>query len=99
MLCGRSEQLAAIGQLLEGMRSGRAGALVLRGEAGVGQTALVGGAAGKAAGGRGGRGAGGGAEGERAFAGLPAPARPALGPVRRLARGAGGALAGAGAGA
>ena len=28
MLCGRSEQLAAIDRLLEGMRRGRAGALV-----------------------------------------------------------------------
>jgi predicted ATPase len=50
MLCGRSEQLAAIDQLLEGMRAGRAGALVLRGEAGIGKTALLDAAEQKAAG-------------------------------------------------
>ena len=52
MLCGRSEQLAGIGRLLGGMRSGRAGALVLRGEAGIGKTALLEAAADKAAGAR-----------------------------------------------
>src|SRR5436305_969611 len=52
MLRGRSEQLAAIDQLLEGMRSGRAGALVLRGEAGIGKTALLDAAEQEAAGGR-----------------------------------------------
>jgi len=52
MLCGRSEQLAAIGRMLEGMRSGRAGALVLRGETGIGKTALLDAAADKAAGAR-----------------------------------------------
>src|SRR5260370_38010281 len=63
MLCGRSEQLAAIGQLLEGMRSGRAGALGLRGEAGGGETARSGGPAGE--GGRGGGPAGSAGGGER----------------------------------
>src|SRR5437868_4701328 len=52
MLYGRSEQLAAIGRLLEGMRSGRAGVLVLRGEAGIGKTALLDAAEQKAAGAR-----------------------------------------------
>src|SRR5215470_8871193 len=52
MLCGRSEQLAAIDRLLEGMRSGRAGALVLRGQAGIGKTALLDAAEQKAAGAR-----------------------------------------------
>jgi DNA-binding CsgD family transcriptional regulator len=41
MLYGRNEQLAAIGRLLDDMRSGRAGVLVLRGEAGIGKTALL----------------------------------------------------------
>src|SRR5205814_1194001 len=41
MLYGRSEQLAAIGRLLEGMRSGRAGVLVLRVGAVGGRPVLV----------------------------------------------------------
>jgi AAA ATPase domain len=41
MLYGRNEQLAVIGRLLDRMRSGRAGALVLRGEAGIGKTTLL----------------------------------------------------------
>jgi predicted ATPase len=40
-LYSRSEQLAGINRLLEGMRSGQAGSLVLRGEAGIGKTALL----------------------------------------------------------
>jgi AAA ATPase-like protein len=41
MLYGRRAELAAIGRLLEGMRCGRAGVLVLRGEAGTGKTAML----------------------------------------------------------
>jgi DNA-binding CsgD family transcriptional regulator len=41
MLYGRDEQLAAIDRLLTEMRSGRARSLVLRGEAGIGKTALL----------------------------------------------------------
>src|SRR5260370_13420829 len=78
MLCGRSERLAAIGQLLEGMRSGRAGALVLRGEAGIGKTALLEAAADKAAGARVLRVTGVESEAELPFAALHALLRPAL---------------------
>jgi predicted ATPase len=51
-LYGRSEQLAGINRLLEGMRSGQAGSLVLRGEAGIGKTALLDAAEEKASGAR-----------------------------------------------
>jgi DNA-binding CsgD family transcriptional regulator len=78
MLCGRSEQLAAIGRLLGGMRSGRAGALVLRGEAGIGKTALLEAAADEAPGARVLRVAGVESEAELPFAALHALLRPAL---------------------
>ena len=84
MLCGRSEQLAAIGRLLEGMRSGRAGALVLRGEAGIGKTALLEAAADKAAGARVLRVAGVESEAELPFAALHALLRPALDQIGAL---------------
>jgi DNA-binding CsgD family transcriptional regulator len=50
MLLGRSAECAALDRLLEGGRAGRSGALVLRGEPGVGKTALLGYAAEKAKG-------------------------------------------------
>ncbi len=84
MLCGRSEQLAAIGRLLEGMRSGRAGALVLRGEAGIGKTALLEAAADKAAGARVLRVTGVESEAELPFAALHALLRPALDQIGAL---------------
>jgi DNA-binding CsgD family transcriptional regulator len=84
MLCGRSEQLAAIDQLLEGMRSGRAGALVLRGEAGIGKTALLEAAADKAAGARVLRVTGVESEAELPFAALHALLRPVLGQIGAL---------------
>ena len=84
MLCGRSEQLAAIGRLLGGMRSGRAGALVLRGEAGIGKTALLEAAADKAAGARVLRVAGVESEAELPFAALHALLRPALDQIGAL---------------
>jgi AAA ATPase domain len=78
MLYGRSEQLAAIDRLLEAMRSGRAGSLVLRGEAGIGKTALLDAAEEKAAGARVLRVTGVESEAELPFAGLHALMRPAL---------------------
>ncbi|WP_406201833.1 AAA family ATPase [Kitasatospora sp. NBC_01560] len=41
MLYGRDEEQAAVGALLDGARDGRSGALVLRGEPGIGKTALL----------------------------------------------------------
>ncbi|MDF9812015.1 helix-turn-helix transcriptional regulator [Streptomyces sp. SPB162] len=41
MLHGRTEEQSAIGDLLSGARAGRSGVLVLRGEAGIGKTALL----------------------------------------------------------
>ncbi len=41
MLYGRSTELAALDELTAGAREGRSGALVLRGEAGIGKTALL----------------------------------------------------------
>src|SRR5262245_605296 len=84
MLCGRSGQLAAIDRLLEGMRSGRAGALVLRGEAGIGKTALLDAAERKAAGARVLRVTGVESEAELPFAALHALLRPALDEIGAL---------------
>ena len=84
MLYGRSEQLAAIGRLLEDMRSGCAGALVLRGEAGIGKTTLLEAAADKAAGARVLRVAGVESEAELPFAALHALLRPALDQIGAL---------------
>jgi hypothetical protein len=41
MLRGRREECAVVDRLLEGARVGRSGVLVLKGEAGVGKTALL----------------------------------------------------------
>jgi hypothetical protein len=41
MLLNRHEERMAIDRLLRGLREGRSGALVLRGEAGIGKTALL----------------------------------------------------------
>ncbi len=84
MLYGRGEQLAAIDRLLEGMRSGRAGSLVLRGEAGIGKTALLDAAAENAAGARVLRVTGVESEAELPFAGLHALLRPVLDEVGAL---------------
>ncbi len=40
-LCGRTTEYAVLGELLESLRAGRSAALVLRGEAGIGKTALL----------------------------------------------------------
>jgi DNA-binding NarL/FixJ family response regulator len=45
MLVGRANELARIAALIDGARLGRSGALVLRGDAGIGKTALLGDAA------------------------------------------------------
>ena len=84
MLYGRNEQLAAIGRLVEGMRSGRAGVLVLRGEAGIGKTALLEAAEEKAAGARVLRVTGVEPEAELPFAALHALMRPALDEIGAL---------------
>jgi DNA-binding CsgD family transcriptional regulator len=84
MLYGRGEQLAAIDRLLEGMRAGRAGALVLRGEAGIGKTALLDAAEEKAAWARVLRVTGVESEAELPFAGLHALMRPALDEISAL---------------
>src|SRR5689334_8224589 len=41
MLCGRRRESAVLEGLLDGARAGRSGALVVRGDAGVGKTALL----------------------------------------------------------
>ena len=95
MLYGRGEQLAAIDRLLEGMRSGRAGSLVLRGEAGIGKTALLDAAEEKAAGARVLRVTGVESEAELPFAGLHALLRPALDEIGALPERQAAALRGA----
>ena len=77
-LYGRGEELAAVGRLVEGMRAGRAGALVLTGEAGIGKTALLDAAEQMAAGARVLRVTGVESEAELPFAALHALLRPAL---------------------
>lgn len=83
VLYGRDKELAAVGQLVEGMRSGRAGALVLAGEAGIGKTALLDAAAGNA-GAQVLRVTGVESEAELPFAGLHALLRPALDEIGTL---------------
>jgi DNA-binding CsgD family transcriptional regulator len=78
MLYGRRDELAAVDRLLERMRSGQAGSLVLRGEAGIGKTALLDAAEEKAAGARVLRMTGVESEAELPFAGLHALMRSAL---------------------
>ena len=102
MLLGRLPERAALSQLLDGARAGRSGVLVLRGEPGVGKTALLDWAVGSAAGLRVVRVAGVESEMELAFAalqqlcapmldkleGLPDPQRAALGVAFGLTAGA-----------
>jgi hypothetical protein len=94
-LYGRGEHLAAIDRLLEGMRCGRAGSLVLVGEAGIGKTALLDAAEGKAAGAGVLRVTGVESEAELPFAGLHALLRPALDEVGALPERQAAALRGA----
>jgi DNA-binding CsgD family transcriptional regulator/tetratricopeptide (TPR) repeat protein len=102
MLLDRLPERAALGRLLEAARAGRSGVLVVRGEPGVGKTALLDWAVGAAAGLRVVRVAGVESEMELAFAalqqlcapmldqlaGLPAPQRAALGVAFGLDTGA-----------
>jgi predicted ATPase len=84
MLYGRREELAAIDRLLDGMRSRKPGALVLRGEAGIGKTALIDVAAERAAGSQVLRAAGVECEEDLPFAGLHALLRPVLDQIATL---------------
>ncbi|RBQ16698.1 helix-turn-helix transcriptional regulator [Spongiactinospora rosea] len=70
MLYGRTAQQAELGKLLDAARAGRSGVVVLRGEAGIGKTALLDWAAGTASGMRVLRVQGVEAESELPFAGL-----------------------------
>ncbi len=84
MLHGRRDELALLDELLEGARSGRAGILVIRGEAGIGKSALLDYAAGQAAGMRVLRATGVEAESELPFAALHQLLRPVLDRIARL---------------
>jgi DNA-binding CsgD family transcriptional regulator len=95
MLYGRSEEAAAIDRLLEGMRSGRSAALVFRGEAGIGKTAMLDAAAEQAAGALVLRVAGVEGEAELPFAALHALLRPCLDQISRLPERQAAALRGA----
>ncbi|NJP44183.1 AAA family ATPase [Actinacidiphila epipremni] len=105
MLHGRDGEAAELRALLDGARAGRSGVLVLRGEAGIGKTALLEEAVAAAAGMTVVRGSGVEFEAELPFAGLQLLLRPAMGavdalpgPQRRALRAAFG-LAGEGDGA
>jgi DNA-binding CsgD family transcriptional regulator len=101
VLLGRDRECEALERLLDGVREGRSGALVVRGEAGVGKTALLSYLGERASGCRVARAAGVQSEMELAFAGvhqlcapmldrldvLPAPQREALGTAFGLVRG------------
>ncbi|MGZ4324163.1 MAG: AAA family ATPase [Solirubrobacteraceae bacterium] len=78
MLHGRRDELALLDELLEGARSGRAGILVIRGEARIGKSALLDYAAGQAGGMRVLRAAGVEAESELPFAALHQLLRPLI---------------------
>jgi DNA-binding CsgD family transcriptional regulator len=84
MLLGRLPERAALSQLLDAARAGRSGVLVLRGEAGVGKTALLDHAIESAAGMRVARVAGVESEMELAFASLQQLCAPMLGKLESL---------------
>src|SRR5215211_7034479 len=92
MLLGRDRELAVIDRFLERARGEQAGVLVLRGEAGVGKTALLEYAADRAAAMRVLRTVGLESEGELEFSGLLDIARPLLDKLRGLAPGHSSAL-------
>jgi DNA-binding CsgD family transcriptional regulator len=84
MLLGRLAERAALGRLVETARAGRSGVLVVRGEPGVGKTALVEDAVASAAGLGIARAAGVESEMELAFAALHQMVAPMLDRVQRL---------------
>ncbi len=77
-LVGRSEELAAVTRLVQNARDGRSGAAVLRGDAGIGKSALLDAAADAAGGMRVLRATGVGAESDLPFAALHMLLRPVL---------------------
>ncbi|PLW71047.1 helix-turn-helix transcriptional regulator, partial [Streptomyces sp. DJ] len=83
-LHGRKPEEDAIAELLAGARAGTSSSLVLRGEPGIGKTALLDHAAAAAGGMRLVRGAGAEFEAELPFAGLQLLLRPALGALAAL---------------
>jgi len=95
MLIGRSAECGALDRLLEGGRNGRSGALVLRGEPGVGKTALLAYAAEQAEGFHVLRGTGMETESELAFAALHQVLARELTRLERLPEPQAGALRGA----
>ncbi|HEX4222362.1 MAG TPA: ATP-binding protein, partial [Pseudonocardiaceae bacterium] len=95
MLHGRSEETARIEHLLADARAGRSGALVVRGEAGIGKTALLEQALSGAGGMRVVRGTGIQSESELAFAALHLLLRPAFDRLTTLPQPQADALSGA----
>ncbi len=83
-LRGRSLELVQLGRLLKGIRSGRSGVLVVRGEAGIGKTALLEQLIDQAAGCTVARATGVQADMELPFAGLQQLFGSMLGPLERL---------------
>src|SRR4051812_39514600 len=83
-LRGRRDECEALDQLVAGVSTGQSRVLVLRGEAGVGKTALLEHLAANATGCRIARAAGVESEMELAFAGLHALCAPLLGQLERL---------------
>ena len=92
MLLGRELECAAIGRLLDDARTGASGGLLLRGEAGIGKTALVEYAVEQAAGMLVVRAQGVQSEAEVAFGGLLEVARPLLARIDELPERQAGAL-------
>ncbi|XVU28935.1 ATP-binding protein [Actinoplanes sp. CA-054009] len=84
MLRGRDRERAALAELLDGAREGRSAALALRGEAGVGKTALLDDLVAAATGFRIVRGSGSEAERELPYAGLHQLCAPLSGHLDRL---------------
>src|SRR5258708_37909391 len=82
-LLGRAREREVLDRLLDGVRGGRGGVLVVHGEAGVGQTALPEDAAEAGPGVRGARALGGGAGEGPPFAAGPAACLPAFWAVGR----------------